>query len=62
MTPNPFRAPALIVAAALAACTDGAERTDPGARDGAGVVNLYTARHYDSDAMIYDAFTKATGI
>jgi iron(III) transport system substrate-binding protein len=26
------------------------------------VVNLYTARHYDSDAQIYAAFTRATGI
>ena len=27
-----------------------------------GEVNLYTARHYDSDAALYDAFTAATGI
>lgn len=26
------------------------------------VVNLYTARHYDSDQAIYDAFTRKTGI
>ena len=28
----------------------------------AAEVNLYSARHYDSDQQIYDAFTKATGI
>ena len=27
-----------------------------------GVLNLYTARHYDADLQLYDAFTKATGI
>lgn len=26
------------------------------------VVNVYSARHYDSDQTLYDAFTKATGI
>ncbi|MEZ5917478.1 MAG: hypothetical protein R3C40_07940 [Parvularculaceae bacterium] len=28
----------------------------------AGEVNVYSARHYDSDLMIYDEFTKETGI
>lgn len=28
----------------------------------AGVVNLYSARHYDTDNAIYEAFTKKTGI
>ena len=27
-----------------------------------GELNLYTARHYDSDIALYDAFTEATGI
>jgi iron(III) transport system substrate-binding protein len=27
-----------------------------------GVVNIYTARHYDTDDAIYDAFTEETGI
>jgi iron(III) transport system substrate-binding protein len=27
-----------------------------------GVVNLYTARHYDADQLLYDGFTRATGI
>lgn len=28
----------------------------------AGVVNIYTSRHYDSDKLVFNAFTKATGI
>ena len=27
-----------------------------------GSVNIYTSRHYDIDNMLYDAFTKETGI
>jgi len=50
---------ALIAAAALAACSAGSGQ---GAPAGGQVVNLYSARHYDSDAIIYDAFTKDTGI
>jgi iron(III) transport system substrate-binding protein len=29
---------------------------------GASEINLYTARHYEGDQALYDAFTKATGI
>lgn len=29
---------------------------------GAGEVNLYSSRHYDTDLALYDDFTKATGI
>jgi iron(III) transport system substrate-binding protein len=29
---------------------------------GASELNLYSARHYDTDLMLYDAFTAATGI
>lgn len=29
---------------------------------GAGEVNLYSGRHYDSDRQLYEAFTQATGI
>jgi len=47
---------ALAVLALAAGCTRGAA---PGAP---GVVNVYSARHYDSDQAIYDAFTKQTGI
>lgn len=32
------------------------------ANPAAGVVNLYTARHYDSDQRLYDGFTRATGV
>lgn len=52
---------ALIGLVLLSACGGGAEPAGP-APGAAGVVNLYSARHYDSDALIYDAFTKATGI
>lgn len=42
----------------LAACGDGAA-TKSGE---GGVLNLYTARHYDGDLQVYAAFEKATGI
>ncbi|MFZ9140247.1 MAG: Fe(3+) ABC transporter substrate-binding protein, partial [Burkholderiaceae bacterium] len=32
------------------------------AQGAAGVLNLYTARHYSSDDALYEKFTKATGI
>ena len=58
---------AIVLAVGLAAC--GAESpTAPGqgdARDApvsSGSVNIYSARHYDSDLAIYDAFTDETGI
>lgn len=35
---------------------------DSGAAGGAGVVNVYSARHYDGDQVLYDAFTQSTGI
>ncbi|MET1114758.1 MAG: extracellular solute-binding protein [Comamonas sp.] len=44
----------LIAACALAAT--GAAFAD------AGVVNLYSARHYNTDEALYEGFTKATGI
>lgn len=37
----------------------------PGAQSGAGpvrVLNLYSARHYDSDELLYDGFASRTGI
>lgn len=47
---------------ALAACGAPVESgSGEGAVD-AGVVNIYTARHYASDYAVYDAFTEATGI
>ena len=30
--------------------------------DGHGVVNVYSARHYDSDVQLYEKFTAKTGI
>lgn len=33
-----------------------------GLAQGGGVVNLYSARHYDTDNELYDSFTKKTGI
>ncbi|MEO1535968.1 MAG: Fe(3+) ABC transporter substrate-binding protein, partial [Planctomycetota bacterium] len=29
---------------------------------GQGVVNVYSARHYDTDRTLYDQFTAETGI
>lgn len=43
---------------ALAAC--GQPKGGGGGTD--KVVNLYTARHYDADQLVYDAFTRKTGI
>jgi iron(III) transport system substrate-binding protein len=37
-------------------------RAERAAAQAAGVVNLYSARHYDTDEAIYTNFTKATGI
>ena len=33
-----------------------------GAAGAAEEVNVYSARHYDTDARLYDGFTEATGI
>jgi iron(III) transport system substrate-binding protein len=41
-----------------AAAASGAVAADPAK----GAVNLYTARHYDADQLLYDGFTRATGI
>lgn len=47
------RQAAVMVAAAL--LVTGAARAD-------GVVNVYNARHYNTDGQLWEAFTKATGI
>lgn len=39
---------------------NGAESPEPAAS--AGIVNVYSGRHYDADIAIYDAFTKETGV
>lgn len=49
---------ALAAAAVLTACSGEKEAAAPSN----GAINLYTARHYDADAQIYEAFTKKTGI
>lgn len=50
----------LAAAALLAACGQGGSAPAKGAD--AGVVNLYTARHYDTDDALYETFTEQTGI
>jgi iron(III) transport system substrate-binding protein len=44
-----------LIATALAACAFAAQAQDK-------VLNLYSARHYQTDEALYDNFTKATGI
>lgn len=50
---------ALAGALALSACGE-PEQADSTAEG--GVINLYTARHYDSDLVLYERFTEQTGI
>ena len=57
MNPRPHRL--LLAAFALALAAALPAGPSAGAQ---GVVNLYTARHYDSDEAVYDAFTEETGI
>lgn len=45
----------------LGAVLGGCSAQEDGAGDG-GEVNLYSARHYDSDQALYDRFTEETGI
>lgn len=51
---------ALLGMSALAGCSS----PEPGAdaATGSGEVNLYSARHYDTDLALYDKFTAETGI
>ncbi len=49
----------------VAACgqpESGTKTTEATPPADAGVVNLYTARHYDSDLRLYERFTELTGI
>lgn len=48
---------AALAALSLAACGEAG-----GGQPANGVVNLYTARHYDADLELYEAFTRETGI
>ncbi|WKD62138.1 Iron deficiency-induced protein A precursor [Corynebacterium ciconiae DSM 44920] len=60
------RVAATIVAAAaglsLASCSSGGDTPEEFNTDSPNVVNVYSSRHYDVDKMIYDRFTKDTGI
>ena len=53
----------LVLAATLGslALAAGCSR-EPDNGTGAGVINIYSARHYQSDEALYEAFTAATGI
>ncbi|MEO0981179.1 MAG: extracellular solute-binding protein [Pseudomonadota bacterium] len=44
---------------AIAACSQPPSDTDPADM---GEINIYSARHYDSDRILYDAFEAETGI
>lgn len=72
MSPSP-RALVFAALTLLGACGErSAESNQPAATTAAsapvqadpakGSVNLYTARHYDADQLIYDGFTRATGV
>lgn len=63
MTPRPL--PALLAAAVLglAGCgQEGGRPASAGADQVGGVLNLYTARHYDADRQLYDGFERRTGV
>jgi iron(III) transport system substrate-binding protein len=61
---RPLRLSAIVLTAiAAAACGQPAGKAGGSAASGGGkVLNLFTARHYDSDQQIYDAFRAKTGI
>ncbi|MBI1250367.1 MAG: extracellular solute-binding protein [Alphaproteobacteria bacterium] len=50
----------LLIAAACAALA--ASCAPQAAEESAAFVNVYSARHYDADRAVYDAFTRSTGI
>ena len=53
-------APLLLGALAITACSDEVGEGAPVAEN--GEVNIYSARHYDTDLALYDEFTAETGI
>jgi iron(III) transport system substrate-binding protein len=57
-----FRNIVVAMAGALALVSCGGQQQDAAAPQGAGEVNLYTARHYDSDLALYERFTEQTGV
>lgn len=50
----------LVALVALPAC--GAPREHQSTTASAGIVNVYSGRHYDSDRVVFEAFEKKTGI
>ncbi|MDX2233124.1 MAG: extracellular solute-binding protein [Hyphomonadaceae bacterium] len=63
MLPGPRRASLILfagLAAALAACSPPAPQKNTPAP--AGIVNVYSGRHYDADKAVFRAFTEETGI
>lgn len=58
---NRFGFLAVIAAGLLAGCGSPEDRSGNGSA-GEAVVNLYSARHYDSDVALYERFTRETGI
>lgn len=51
-----------LAALALTACSPQSSEKAEKAAPAGGEVNLYTARHYDADLALYEAFTRETGI
>lgn len=64
MQRRPILAAALVALALLAGCERKADPGEGAATPAAssGVLNLYSARHYDSDAQLYAGFKRATGV
>ncbi|MDO8411099.1 MAG: extracellular solute-binding protein [Phenylobacterium sp.] len=60
MTPRLTAFAGLAAALALAAC--GQDSGAPADAETGGVVNVYSARHYDVDQKLYEMFTEASGI
>ena len=58
--------PALALAGAMAACSPAPSENAPANTDvevgSNGTLRIYSARHYDSDRLMYEAFEKASGI
>ncbi len=57
LTGIPKIAAVLLVFAVSSGCTNGTKQPD-----GSKVVNVYSARHYNTDDALYDGFTQKTGI
>lgn len=58
---------ATVLLATVAACSnesqqEAASETAPAVETSGGIVNVYSARHYDVDDALYESFTEQTGI